>query len=199
MNRIQWLGGGLILAVVGLAALPVFRGAPIDDATSLITNSDDGVWTMAGEEMPSSGVTGDFTHGILTLENSTDEIITLKRIELVDVVGDIKLIDSYIAPRGREYLYVSSEDRFPPQDTILDLQPLEGFEVLPGAQGEGPERNEEVVLHLQVPGGQEMAGYSGFCVEFRVADDTSGRRKCNDHAFFVCRDVDSPSCGPEDR
>ncbi len=195
-SRLLWIG--LLGPVgIGVASLSLINRDVVEDHSSLVTNSDDGAWTVAAEELPADGDVADFTHGILTVENSTDVEVRLQQVELMDVVGSVTLVAAYVAPPGRETLYVSSDSQFPPRDVELTLEPLSNYTITPNPQGQGAERSEEVVLHLRVPTDQEVAGYSGYCLDF-VLEGTRGlRRTCNEHAFFACRDVDAPECGPE--
>lgn len=131
-----------VVAVMGLAACS--SSGIATDTGSLVTNAD-GASTVAGEMLTEDG--GDFTHGILTIENATDEPLTLRGVRLVDPVGDIEVVDSYVAPEGRSVLYVSSDDSFPPDsDVQFALRPLAGFELQPFPQREGKQRNVAVVL-----------------------------------------------------
>lgn len=164
-----------------------------NDRHSMVTNSD-GASTLASESLAGDG--GDYTHGILTIENATDQPITLQGVRLVDPVGNIELVDAYVVPPKRPVLYVSSADTFPPDGVGPLLRPLTGYELQPFPEGEGKNRNVEVVLHLEIAKGELVAGYPSFCVQFSRSGSDQLRERCVDHAFFACPDPAADDCGP---
>ena len=123
----------------------------------------------------------DFTHGILTLEAQGADV-HLESVELDQPYGNIVVERAWVAGGARQWLWVSSDQGFPPEDNGDDLAPLEGY-TLPGTPGDEKFGSTEVLLHLVVEG-DEVAGYEGICVSFTVAGDRDSF--CVEHGFETC-------------
>jgi hypothetical protein len=191
----------VVAAVVPLLAILAVLATDADSARrqkveagspgALIANAD-GVWTFAMEQHAVLGQTQDYTHGMLTVESPVSSDVVLERVYVTTTVGDIELVDAFVAPPPRPLLYTSSADMFPPASaSAVDYLPAADHVLKPPDENTtGSHRNTNVVLHLRSAGRSLPAGYRQICLDYQIRSADTGETKlfsqCYDHSFAIC-------------
>lgn len=185
-----WLVALLALLMPGCAG-----SSPLDGAQWLQTNADGGGGLRAGEHRLPAGEVGDYTTYSMSIRNASERDIRLTGASLVGAVGPIRLVDAYVVPPGRPFAFIASDGNFPPEtyddpssiEFVEMMEPLVGRVIEPSPGGDPRDHEYVIQFHVQIDGGDGVAGYVGSCVEFQVGDSARVWQRCNDTlAFYAC-------------
>ena len=162
------------------------------DGVLVINDGDGDVVVTAGENTPEPGQVISF--GMGTVENVGDEPVVLIGVT-PRLFGDIELVDAVVADGDREALYQTSDDTFPPDDMDFGgFEPLAGHVVTPSA-GRSGLPTDNIVLGFTVGTSVAISGMDGYCISYRVGDETRLRTQCwEGQQLVVCEDVRTQVC-----